>query len=134
MVRHWDTYLNPKLREQLFVAHVDMANVSRIIGIGSALNVLRGTELETPVAPFGDNTAYSFSPDGKQIAFSARVPQHEAAWNTNLDIFIVPTNGSEAPFSISAYNIGADSCPIYSPNGSFLLWLQMKVHFIFSIL
>ena len=64
---------------------------------------------------------------GKQIAFSARVLGKSAAWNTNLDIFIVPTDGDSRPKAISSKNKGADTHPVYSPDGEYLAWLQMAV-------
>ncbi|KAJ3037997.1 hypothetical protein HK097_003313 [Rhizophlyctis rosea] len=123
-VRHWDTYINPQRWRQLFV--VQLKHNASSIGIdGHAVNIMKGTKLETPVAPFGDVSNFDFSPDGKQIAFSARVLGKSAAWNTNLDIFIVPTDGSSRPKSVSSKNKGADSYPVYSPDGEYLAWLQM---------
>jgi dipeptidyl aminopeptidase/acylaminoacyl peptidase len=111
---------------------------------GSPINLLKGTQLETPVAPNGDANDYDISPDGmqfiihidkksshlklskgKEIAFTARVPVRSQAWNTNTDIYLVPTDGSEPPQPISAYNLGYDMHPKYSLDGSWLAWLQM---------
>ena len=47
------------------------------------------------------------------------------AWNTNTDIFIVPTDGSLPPSSISSYNKGYDKHPKYSLDGTWIAWLQM---------
>ena len=47
------------------------------------------------------------------------------AWNTNTDIYIVPTDGSTLPMSISSFNKGYDKHPKYSLDGSWIAWLQM---------
>lgn len=43
-VRHWDTYINPRTLEQLFVAHVDLD-----FKVSTPINVMKGTKLECPV-------------------------------------------------------------------------------------
>ncbi|KAJ3043957.1 hypothetical protein HDV00_003484 [Rhizophlyctis rosea] len=124
-VRHWDTYINPQKWRQLFVVQLKH-NESTIQVDGQPVNVMKSSRLETPVAPFGDITNFDFSPDGEEIAFSARVLGNDAAWNTNLDIFVVPTDGSKRPTPVSAKNKGADTYPVYSADGKYLAWLQME--------
>lgn len=62
---------------------------------------------------------------GDEIAFVSRVPERSMAWNTNTDIYIVKADGSSVPQPISSYNKGYDMHPKYSPDGSFIAWLQM---------
>ena len=51
-VRHWDTYINPQRWRQLFVVQLKYNGSS--IGIdGHAVNVMKGTKLETPVRDDG---------------------------------------------------------------------------------
>lgn len=47
------------------------------------------------------------------------------AWNTDTDIYLVPTDGSSPPTSISSYNKGYDKHPKFNLEGSWLAWLQM---------
>lgn len=47
------------------------------------------------------------------------------AWNTDTDIYLVPTDGSSPPSSISSYNKGYDKHPKFSLDGSWIAWLQM---------
>ncbi|KAI8914610.1 Alpha/Beta hydrolase protein [Gorgonomyces haynaldii] len=123
-VRHWDNYINPWVRHQLFV--VKLAIGLRVTVEGEAINLLKGTDLETPVPPLGGSGDYNFNPDGQLVAFTARVPSKDQAWNTNQDIFIVPVTGDEEPISISEDNLGADTTPRFSPDGFHILWLQMR--------
>jgi dipeptidyl aminopeptidase/acylaminoacyl peptidase len=121
-IRHWDTFLNPNKYEQLFSATVSHGRL-----VDEPVNLLRGTQLQAPVAPFGGANDYQFSPDGSIMAFTSRVPSIDQAWQTNLDIFIVPTDGSREPVSVSSFNMGADSAPRFSPDGTKLMWLMMRV-------
>ena len=62
-VRHWDRYIDPNRYNQLFVQKIDVETES-IKLMGKAINLMKGTELETPVAPTGDENDYDVSPDG----------------------------------------------------------------------
>ena len=50
--------------------------------------------MNTPPAPFGGSNDYAFSPDGKELAFTAE-PLKDTAWSTNTDIWTVPVDGGE---------------------------------------
>ncbi len=84
MVRHWDEWDDGK-RSHLFV--VDVAT-------GKAKDLTPKLEVNTPPAPFGGSSDYAFSPNGKELAFTAE-PLKDMAWSTNTDIWIVSVNGNE---------------------------------------
>ena len=80
---------------------------------------------------------------GSEVAFSSRVPEGSSmAWRTNIDIYIVPSNGAAKPISISQENMGSDTgktplkplsvlqhlllVPVYSPDGNNIAWLEMR--------
>ena len=75
MIRHWDHW-NEGKRSHLFVADADS---------GKAKDLTPKLEVNTPPAPFGGSSDYAFSPDGKEIAFTAE-PLKDEAWSTNTDI------------------------------------------------
>lgn len=124
-VRHWDSYVNPEKFNQLFTLKLRIERDDIKVD-GTPFNLLKGTELETPIPPDYDSNDYTFSPNGREIAFSSRVPSRSMAWNTNTDIYIVPTDGSSSPESVSAFNLGYDKHPKYSLDGKNLSWLQMQ--------
>ena len=61
MIRHWSTWDEGK-RSHLFVADAKT---------GEARDLTPKLEVNTPPAPFGGSSDYAFSPDGKELAFTA---------------------------------------------------------------
>ena len=78
-------------RSHLFVADAQT---------GEAKDLTPKLEVNTPPAPFGGSSDYAWSPDGKELAFTAE-PAQDAAWSTNTDIWTVPVEGGE-PKNITA--------------------------------
>ncbi|KAI9091781.1 Alpha/Beta hydrolase protein [Phlyctochytrium arcticum] len=124
-VRHWDVYLHPGRRSNLFTVRLKPEDGS-VSFDGEPRNLMAGLGLETPVPPFGDTSAFTFSNDGSEIAFVSHVPKRDIAWSTNTDIYIVPVDGSSQPKDLTTSNKGYDTSPLYSPDGKYFAWLQMK--------
>ena len=74
---------------------------------------------DVPPFSLGGQDQYSFSPDGKEIAYTSNIDEVQAT-STNSDIFIVPVTGG-APKKITT-NPGSDSTPIYSPDGKYIAY------------
>ncbi len=119
-VRHWDTWKDGR-RSHLFVLPLAQHQAS-----GSALDVTRGMNADVPGKPFGGSEDWSFSPDGKLIAFSARDVGREESWSTNFDIFLAATDGSAAPRKVTSGAKGSDAQPKFSTDGKHLYWLAME--------
>lgn len=95
-IRHWDTWSNGA-RAQLYSLALDAAGVAT----GDPIHVSRGIDGDVPSKPFGDDTEYGFSPDGKTLYFNARIAGKTEAWSTNFDIFSAPADGSAAPRNLT---------------------------------
>ena len=108
MIRHWNAWDEGK-RSHLFVADANT---------GVARDLTPKLEVNTPPAPFGGSTDYAWSPDGKELAFTAE-PVKDQAWSTNTDIWTVPAGGGELK-NLTTSNPAADAQPSYSPDGTML--------------
>jgi dipeptidyl aminopeptidase/acylaminoacyl peptidase len=120
-VRHWDTWANGR-RNQLYVASFD--------GKGQlpAEPVLlsRGIDGDVPSKPFGDESEFAFSPDGRSVYFDVRIADKSEPWSTNFDVYQGPVDGSAAPTNLTADNKAWDADPVPSPDGKTLYYLAMK--------
>ncbi len=124
--RHWSAFTEFK-RSHLFVVPrcVEAACVGRRqMGQRSPRRPLQPRDL-TPgdhdVPPFnlGGQDMYAISPDGQEVAYTSNIDEVEAT-STNNEIFVVPISGG-TPKKIST-SPGADTTPLYSPDGKYLAW------------
>jgi len=120
-IRHSDTWADGR-RSQLFIADLDQA------GTVSAEPrwITKGIDGDIPSKPFGDESEYCFSPDGRTVYFGVRIAGNSEPWSTNFDIYAVPTDGGSAPRNLTADNPAWDSFPVVSKDGSKLYYLAMK--------
>ncbi|MBW8014676.1 MAG: S9 family peptidase [Planctomycetes bacterium] len=114
-IRHWDTWKDGR-RSHLFVLPVSG---------GEAVDVMSGMDADAPTIPWGGTEEIAFSPDGKEIVFSARDVGREEPWSTDVDLYRVPINGSTAPKCITEKNKAWDTGPLFSPDGKILAYLAM---------
>ena len=112
MIRHWSAWDEGK-KSHIFVCDART---------GAAKDLTPKLEVNTPPAPFGGSEEYAWSPDGKEIAFTAE-PIKDHAISTNTDIWIVPVDGGE-PTNVTKSNLGADAQPAFSPDGKALAYLN----------
>jgi dipeptidyl aminopeptidase/acylaminoacyl peptidase len=112
LYRHWDHYVQGK-RQHIFVQAVDG---------GEPRNLTPGDRDAVPTSnTFSGGTDYAFSPDSKEIAYTATpVPIQEEAWSTNHDIYTVPVAGG-TPKQVTT-NPAADGTPRYSPDGKWIAY------------
>src|SRR5205814_838656 len=124
--RHWNAFTEFK-RSHLFVISADAAESA--VPSGATPNALR-TAHATPrdlapgdhdVPPFslGGQDMYAISPDGQELAYTSNIDEIEAT-STNDEIFVVPISGGNGK-KIST-SPGADTTPLYSPDGKYLAW------------
>jgi dipeptidyl aminopeptidase/acylaminoacyl peptidase len=115
LYRHWTSW-DEGTRSHLFV----------ISPAGDGLaDLTRGARYDVPPPPFGGSEGYSFSPDGAEIAYTAKDAGREDAWSTDLNIYTVPVSGG-TPKVITAANTAADQNPVYSPDGHFIAYASQQ--------
>jgi len=116
-VRHWDTWADGR-RSQLFIAPIGSSS--------EPLHLTRGIDGDVPSKPDGDESDYSFSPDGKTVYFDVRIAGKTEPWSTNFDIYSVPADRSSPPRNLTASNLAWDATPVPSRDGKTLYYLAMK--------
>ncbi|HEY6152684.1 MAG TPA: S9 family peptidase [Candidatus Udaeobacter sp.] len=138
--RHWTAFTEFK-RSHLFV--IDVEHASGLLPPNAQAGGSRYSEARdlTPgdhdVPPFslGGQDMYAISPDGQEVAYTSNIDEVEAT-STNDEIFVVPLNvghasglsGEKTQAGGSHYSKktstspGADTTPLYSPDGKYLAW------------
>jgi dipeptidyl aminopeptidase/acylaminoacyl peptidase len=110
LFRHWNHWNDGK-RSHLFVMKAD--------GDGTPTDLTPGADYDVPPDERGGPADIAFSPDSKEICFTAVTDKMEAI-STNADLFVIPVSGGE-PKRITT-NQGFDSNPAYSPDGRFIAY------------
>ncbi|TXH95383.1 MAG: S9 family peptidase [Rheinheimera sp.] len=113
MVRHWDTW-EDGLKNHFFVADLGETVVK------DAKDLM--PEWDTDVAGTGEA---AFTPDGKNLVFSAKIPAADQSWHTNFDIFQVSLNGGQK-INLTKDNPAWDAKPKFSGDGRYMAYLAMK--------
>jgi dipeptidyl aminopeptidase/acylaminoacyl peptidase len=115
-IRHWDTWADGR-RSHLFV----MPST----GKGEPVDVMGTMDADTPSKPFGGPEEFSFTPDGRQLVFTARDVGRKEPWSTDFDLYQVPIDGSAPPVCLTESNPAWDCCPSFSPDGKTMAYLAM---------
>jgi dipeptidyl aminopeptidase/acylaminoacyl peptidase len=110
LYRHWNHWFEGK-RSHLFVVPAD--------GSAAPRDLTAGADYDVPPDQRGGPADINFSPDGKELCFTAVTDKVEAI-STNGDLFIVPVAGGDA-LRITT-NPGFDGNPVYSPDGRFIAY------------
>jgi dipeptidyl aminopeptidase/acylaminoacyl peptidase len=112
-IRHWDTWEDGK-RSHLFVWSP---------AGGEPVDIMKGVDADSPTKPFGGAEEYAWSPDGKSIAFTAKIVKNPA-WSTDQDIYLAAADGSGFR-CLSEANEAVDREPAFSPDGRTIAWMAM---------
>jgi dipeptidyl aminopeptidase/acylaminoacyl peptidase len=119
MFRIWNRWRGEK-RSHLFVMNLKTGNYT---------DLTQGKEFDVPPLDLGSTHDFTFSPDGKEIAYVANKSK-VVATNTNNDVFLIELknvkNGKPAPDKKISVSKGNDNQPVYSPNGKYIAFRSMK--------
>jgi dipeptidyl aminopeptidase/acylaminoacyl peptidase len=111
MFRHWTAWDNGE-RSHLFVVALDGMQPRDLV---------QGARYDIPPGPFGGSEGYAWSPEGRELAYTAKDQGRADAWSTDLNLYTIPAAGG-SPVVITAANKGADQNPVYSPDGRFIAY------------
>src|SRR5436190_1566837 len=124
--RHWNAFTEFK-RSHLFVQGADavvgafVSNAQpnkQAIGTSASTTPRDLTPGDHDVPPFhlGGQDMYAISPDGQELAYTSNIDEVEAT-STNNEIFVAPISVGTAKKISTSH--GADTTPLYSPNGNY---------------
>ncbi len=114
LFRHWTVWKDGRY-SHLFLAPSDGSGVPRDLTPGAA---------DVPPFSLGGPEDYAFSPDSKEIAFVKKTDKVEAL-STNSDVFTLDLSDATATPRQITTTPGADSGPLYSPDGKYLSFHSM---------
>ena len=117
LYRHW-SHWNDGKRSHLFVVPAP-TGPGQADGNAASRDLTAGADYDVPPDERGGPADIAFSPDGKEICFTAVTDKIEAI-STNGDLFIVPVTGGE-PKRITTQT-GFDGNPVYSPDGKYIAY------------
>jgi dipeptidyl aminopeptidase/acylaminoacyl peptidase len=127
LYRHWNAFTEFK-RSHLFIQSVEAvvspapspeSQPTRLPLQKNEPRDLTPGDHDVPPFHLGGQDMYAISPDGQEVAYTSNIDEVEAT-STNNEIFVVPMSGG-APKKISTSR-GADTTPLYSPDGKYLAW------------
>jgi dipeptidyl aminopeptidase/acylaminoacyl peptidase len=110
LYRHWNQWWDGK-RSHLFVIAA---------GGGTPRDLTPGADYDVPPFNLDAPEAIAFSPDSKEICFTANTDKDQAL-STNGDLFTVAVSGESAPVRMTT-NPGNDWGPAYSPDGKWIAY------------
>lgn len=118
MYRHWDSWADYSYSHIFVASYTD----------GKVLNgkdLMTGQRFESPMAPWGGMEQICWSPDGEKIAYTCKkLTGIDYSKSTNSEIYIFDLKtGIEK--NVSEGIAGYDQDPVFSPDGTKLVWRSM---------
>ena len=110
LYRHWDHWSEGK-RSHLFIQATE--------GTSAARDLTAEADYDVPPDERGGSADINFSPDSKEICYTAVTDKMEAI-STNADLFVVQVAGGESKRITT--NQGFDGNPVYSPDGKYIAY------------
>jgi len=120
-VRHWDTWEDGRVN-RLFVTTPATGKAqpkSALVGADD-----RGVPGNVPSRPFGDDSEYTWSPDGESIVFAMRRADRQEPWSTNFDLYRY--REGRPLENLTEANPAWDTGPVFSADGRTLYYRAMK--------
>jgi dipeptidyl aminopeptidase/acylaminoacyl peptidase len=123
--RHWDQWVRPGKRSQIFTTTLSApkkAGDSWSLAHEKFTNLVKGTEINTPIPTFGGNGDWDVSEEG--VIFITKALDLPQAWHTKSDVYYVSFKSGHLEL-LSEGDHGAVAAPRFSPDGEMVAWLQM---------
>jgi dipeptidyl aminopeptidase/acylaminoacyl peptidase len=112
LFRHWDQWEDGRYSHLFVWTPPELGGKA-----DDARDLTPGLATDAPTHPFGGMEEVSIAPDGKTVAYVARVGGNDKAWTTNSDVFLVAVDGKSKAVALTAANKAYDFTPTYAPDG-----------------
>ncbi len=119
MFRHWNAWHDFKY------SHLHIATIERDGRAGKPVDLMPGQRVDCPVPPFGGSEQFAWSPDGKEIAYTAKDVKKWAE-STDSDVYLINISKPSSARNITKGMTGYDNDPSYSPDGKLLAFHSMQ--------
>jgi Tol biopolymer transport system component len=118
--RHWDAW-HDYAYSHIFIAPYLDGKIT-----ADATDIMKEERFDAPLQPFGGDEQYSWSPDGKKLAYTCKkLNGTPEALSTNSDIYLYNTDNQQTT-NLTENNPGYDQDPCFAPDGKKIAWLSMK--------
>ncbi len=119
MYRHWDSW-SDYAYSHIFIAPYQDGK------IGTPLDIMASEPFDSPMAPFGGMEQLAWNNDGSKLAYvSKKLKGMDYALSTNSDIYIYNLK-DKTTTNISKGMPGYDQDPVFSPDGTKIVWRSME--------
>jgi len=120
MYRHWSDW-EDGVRSHIFFTVFLNGKIE-----GQGVDIMEGELFDAPMKPFGGIEQFSIAPDNKSLVYVCKkLSGDAAALSTNSDVYSYNFESRQTT-NLSTGNMGYDTDPAYSADGSKLAWLTMK--------
>lgn len=119
LFRHWDAWHDFKY------THLHVAPIKSDGRAGEATDLMAGLKANCPVPPFNGSEQFNWAPDGREIAYTAKIVERWAE-STDSDVYAIKIDQSGSAKNISEGMPGYDNNPVYSPDGSRIAFHSME--------
>ncbi len=117
MFRHWNAW------HDYAYSHLHVARLveGRAVDV---VDLMKGLRVDCPLQPFGSAEAFAWAPDGRELAYTAKIV-NQPAESTDSDVYLVDVEGGHAR-CITPGRPGYETAPAYSPDGNYLAFHSMQ--------
>ncbi len=121
---HWDQWLIEGKGSHLFYQKFKLDDTKFVL-IDDPRDLTLGMELNTPPL-FTSNINYDLSNDGKLVAFSAHLRNHEESWSTSWHTYYINPSTMTSPYMITKHTDARTQQPQFSLDNTKIAYLAMK--------
>lgn len=119
MYRHWDNWHDYSY-SHVFIAPYNQGMIS------PGIDIMKGEPYDSPLMPNGGMEQITWAPDGNSLIYVCKkLVGKEYAVSTNSDLYLYNLASSET-VNLTIENEGYDQDPIFSPDGTKVVYRSMK--------